>query len=128
MVWVVVLGGGLGGQGEEEDQEEGWEARHAGVLFHFGVALHRLRGMTELSLTPDLERFAEACVASGRYESVSAVARAGLQMLIEREARREAFVDSLVAAEAEGVREGSATIAEMEAEMRAALAAAALEG
>ena len=35
--------------------------------------------MPNVSLTPELERFAEACVQSGRYNSVSEVTRAALR-------------------------------------------------
>ena len=37
--------------------------------------------MPNVSLTPELERFADACVQSGRYNSVSEVARAALRLL-----------------------------------------------
>ena len=37
--------------------------------------------MPNVSLTPELERFAEACVQSGRYDSVSDVVRAALRLL-----------------------------------------------
>ena len=77
--------------------------------------------MTNVSLTPELERFAEACVQSGRYDSVSDVARAGLRLLQEMENRRAALLASLQEAEAEGERDGFATIEEVEAELRAAI-------
>ena len=46
-----------------------------------GVECHTLTSMPNVSLTPELERFAEACVRSGRYNSVSEVTRAALRLL-----------------------------------------------
>jgi antitoxin ParD1/3/4 len=77
--------------------------------------------MTNVSLTPELERFAEACVQSGRYDSFSDVARAALRLLQEMENRRAALLASLQEAEAEGERDGFATIVEVETELRAAI-------
>ncbi len=73
------------------------------------------------SLTPELERFAETCVQSGRYISVSEVTRAALRLLQELEARRATLLASLEQAEAEGERDGFFTLEEVEAEMRAAI-------
>lgn len=42
-----------------------------------------------ISLTPDLERFVESRVASGRYRSVSEVVREGLRLLEESEQGRQ---------------------------------------
>jgi antitoxin ParD1/3/4 len=77
--------------------------------------------MPNVSLTPELERFAESCVQSGRYNSVSEVARAALRLLQDAEARRAALLASVQEAEAEGEREGFLTIEEVEAELRAAI-------
>jgi antitoxin ParD1/3/4 len=79
---------------------------------------------TNVNLTPELERFAQACVESGRFNNVSEVVRSGLRMLQEAEERRAAFVASLEAAHEEGLREGFATIEEAEVEMRGAIDAA----
>ena len=49
---------------------------------------------TNVNLTPELERFAQACVESGRFNNVSEVVRSGLRMLQEAEERRKAFVTS----------------------------------
>jgi antitoxin ParD1/3/4 len=76
---------------------------------------------TNVNLTPELERFAQACVASGRFNNVSEVVRSALRMLQEAEERRAAFVASLEAAREEGLREGLATVEEVEAEIRAAI-------
>jgi antitoxin ParD1/3/4 len=53
--------------------------------------------------------------------NVSEVVRSGLRMLQEVEERRAAFVTSLEAARAEGLREGLATVEEVEADVRAAI-------
>ncbi len=79
---------------------------------------------TNVNLTPELERFAQACVKSGRYNNVSEVVRSGLRLLQEAEERRAAFVASLEAAREEGKRAGLATIDEVEAEIRTAIGAA----
>jgi antitoxin ParD1/3/4 len=69
--------------------------------------------MPNVSLTPELERFAEACVQSGRYNSVSEVTRAALRLLQQVEQQRRAFLAMLDAAEAEGEREGFLTLEEV---------------
>jgi antitoxin ParD1/3/4 len=76
---------------------------------------------TNVNLTPELERFAQACVESGRFNNVSEVVRSGLRMLQEVEERRAAFVASLEAAREEGLREGFATVEEVEVQVRAAI-------
>ena len=76
---------------------------------------------TNVNLTPELARFAQACVESGRFNNVSEVVRSALRMLQEAEERRAAFVASLEAAREEGLREGLATVEEVEAEIRAAI-------
>jgi antitoxin ParD1/3/4 len=78
---------------------------------------------TKLKLTPELERFARACVESGRFDNVSEVVRSGLRMLQDAEERRAAFVASLGAAREEGLREGLATVDQVEADVSAAIAA-----
>ncbi len=77
--------------------------------------------MPNVSLTPELERFAEACVQSGRYNSVSEVTRAALRLLQETEEWKAALLASLKEAESEGERDGFFTIEEVEADMRAAI-------
>jgi antitoxin ParD1/3/4 len=76
---------------------------------------------TNVNLTPELERFAQACVERGRFNNVSEVVRSALRMLQEAEERRAAFVASLEVAREEGLREGLATVEEVEAEVRAAI-------
>ena len=74
---------------------------------------------TNVNLTPELERFAQACVESGRFNNVSEVVRSGLWVLQEAEQRRAAFVASLEAAREEGLCEGFATVEEVEVEVKA---------
>ena len=62
--------------------------------------------MNAITLPPDLERFAEEAVASGRFQDVGEVVRAGLSLLQQSEAEVGAFVASLDEAEAEGERLG----------------------
>jgi antitoxin ParD1/3/4 len=76
---------------------------------------------TNVNLTPELERFAQACVESGRFNNVSEVVRSGLRLLQEAEERRAAFIASLEAAREEGLRHRFATVEEVEAEARAAI-------
>ena len=77
--------------------------------------------MTDISLTPDLEQFVQACVESGRYESVDAVARTALERMRAQEAARTQFVRTLEAARAEGEQNGFLTIDEVESDIRAAV-------
>jgi len=78
---------------------------------------------TNVHLTPELERFAQGCVASGRFNNVSEVVRSGLRLLQDAEERRAAFVTSLEAAVEEGRREGFSTTEEVEGDVRAAIEA-----
>lgn len=48
-----------------------------------------------VSLTPELEKFVEARVASGRYLSASEVVREGLRLLEEREVSRQTALDEV---------------------------------
>jgi antitoxin ParD1/3/4 len=57
---------------------------------------------TSVSLSEHFVEFAEAQVAQGRYGSVSDVVRAGLRLLEEREAAREALRSALIAGENSG--------------------------
>jgi antitoxin ParD1/3/4 len=74
---------------------------------------------TNVHLTPELERFAKACVAGGRFNNVSEVVRAGLRMLQEAEERRAAFGRMLDEVRAEVAREGTFTVEEVMAEVDA---------
>ncbi len=76
---------------------------------------------TNVSLTPELERFARDCVEGGRYNNVSEVVRAALRLLLEWEQQREQFTASLREAEEEADRDGTFTIEEVRAEIQAVI-------
>lgn len=65
---------------------------------------------TNVSLTPELERFAKACVEKGRYNNVSEVVRSGLRLLQDQEQRRGAFIAMLQAAENDADQRGDITL------------------
>ena len=79
---------------------------------------------TNVSLTPELERFAKEQVASGDYSSVSEVVRDALRSLKERREARTAFVKTLDDAREEADRLGWHTADEALAEMDAIIAEA----
>jgi len=81
--------------------------------------------MNELTLPPDLERFAAEAIASGRYKDIDELVRTGIGLLQQLEAERAAFAQSLVDAEAEADRLGCASLEKVDAGMRAAIRAAA---
>lgn len=80
--------------------------------------------MPNVSLTPELEGFAERCVASGRYGNVSEVMRAALRLLQEQEEKRAAFVRMLEAAEREADETGWFEVEQVAEEMDAIIAEA----
>jgi antitoxin ParD1/3/4 len=80
--------------------------------------------MPNVSLTPELERFAETCVRSGRYNSVSEVTRAALRLLQQVEQQRREFLAMLEAAEAEGERDGFLTVEDVMQDLDEAIEAA----
>jgi antitoxin ParD1/3/4 len=53
------------------------------------------RTTINISLTPEFEKFVEAEVASGRYQSASEVFREGLRLLQDREEKRKAALDEV---------------------------------
>ncbi len=75
--------------------------------------------MDELTLPPDLERFAVEAVADGRYCDVADVIAAGVSLLQRGEEQRRTLLESVLAAEAEADRDGCASTAEAESEMLA---------
>ena len=76
---------------------------------------------TNVNLTPELERFAQVCVETGRFNNVSEVVRSALRMLQDAEERKAAFVASLEDAVAEGDRDGFIPSEDVEAEVTAAI-------
>jgi antitoxin ParD1/3/4 len=79
---------------------------------------------TNVSLTPELERFARECVTGGRYNNVSEVVRSALRLLQEQDELRRQLTQSLREAEEEADRDGWFTIEEVAAEMDAIIDAA----
>ncbi len=78
--------------------------------------------MDDITLTPDLERFATEAVAAGRYRDMSEVVRAGLSLLKQAEAEVAEFVASLEEARAEGERDGFLSAAQVQSRVREAIA------
>ncbi len=78
---------------------------------------------TNVSLTPELEQFAQTCVSSGRFNNVSEVVRTGLRLLQEQEEARVAFLRSLEEAAEEGERDGFLTLEDVGRDARAAIQA-----
>jgi len=81
-------------------------------------------GMPNVSLTPELEGFAERCVASGRYGNVSEVMRAALRLLEQQEARQVAFTAMLERVEREGDEKGWLSADQLDAELGEVIARA----
>lgn len=81
-----------------------------------------------ISLTPELERFVESTVKSGRYSSASEVVRVALQLLEEREIKRLVRLEELRKEIAIGIEhsdqgdvfDGEDTIRELREEIRQA--------
>jgi len=82
------------------------------------------RPVPNVSLTPELERFAEECVRAGRYGNVSEVARAALRLLRDAERERREFLAMLGRVEAEAETTGFASVDEVAAELDAVIAEA----
>ena len=72
---------------------------------------------TNVNLTPELERFAQVCVETGRFNNVSEVVRSALRMLQDADERKAAFVASLK----DAVAEGFIPSEDIEAEVTAAI-------
>ena len=73
--------------------------------------------MDNVTLPPELERFAAEVVAAGRYRDVADVVAAGVTLLQRQEQARAEFVASLEAAEAEAEREGWHSLDDVLADM-----------
>jgi antitoxin ParD1/3/4 len=64
-----------------------------------------IRSTMNVSLTPELERFVQSRVASGRYQTASEVVREGLRLLEEREQSRETVTQELRARIRRGIEQ-----------------------
>lgn len=53
------------------------------------------RTSLNLSLTPELDKFVQSRLVSGRYQTASEVIREGLRLLQEREQARETAIEEL---------------------------------
>jgi antitoxin ParD1/3/4 len=73
--------------------------------------------MDNVTLPPELERFAAEAVAAGRYRNVAEVVAAGVSLLQRAEAERAAFIRSLEEAEAEAERDGWHSLEDVLAEV-----------
>lgn len=78
--------------------------------------------MLNVHLPPELERFATACVDTGRYASVSDVTEAALRLLQQSEAQRGDFLTMLRAVEADGEAAGFIGVDEVDAKLRSVIA------
>lgn len=77
--------------------------------------------MDNVTLPPDLERFAAEAVASGRYRDIADVVRTGVDLLQQLEAERADLLASLQDAEAETDRHGPVSLATADKAMREAI-------
>jgi antitoxin ParD1/3/4 len=78
--------------------------------------------MADVRLTPELEAFARACVAEGRYDSLDEVMRAALRLLQEQEEQRAAFRAMIEAAERDAEENGTVDAEEAIGDLRKELA------
>lgn len=78
----------------------------------------------KVELSSDFEKFAEDCVAEGRFEDVGDVFNAAMHLLQDQEVKRRAFIQSLKDAEEESERDGYVTLEEMMADIDAIIEAA----
>jgi antitoxin ParD1/3/4 len=78
--------------------------------------------MNAVILPPDLQRFAEDAIASGRYRDVSDLVAAGVSLLQRQEQARAELLASVVAAKAEADRDGYLSGDEVAERVRATIA------
>jgi putative addiction module CopG family antidote len=78
--------------------------------------------MTSATLPPELERFATEAVAQGRYRDRDALIEAGVSLLQRLEAERGQVIESVLAAQAEGDRDGYLTAEDVVARVEARIA------
>jgi putative addiction module CopG family antidote len=75
-----------------------------------------------VTLPPELERFAAEAVAAGRYRDVSDVVVAGVRLLQRQDEARAELLASVLVAKEESDREGYLTGDEVAARVRATIA------
>jgi antitoxin ParD1/3/4 len=80
--------------------------------------------MPNVSLTAEQQAFIETRVASGRFASASEVMRHALRLMQESEDRRERFTAMLCDVSARAERDGTLSAEDVDAELRAVIAAA----
>ena len=78
--------------------------------------------MTGVTLPPELERFADEAVAQGRYRDRDALIEAGVSLLQRLEAERSRLLKSVLAAQAEGDRDGYLTAEDVVGRVEARIA------
>jgi putative addiction module CopG family antidote len=78
--------------------------------------------MDNVTLPPELERFATEAVAAGRYRNVSDVVAAGVSLLQRQEQARAELLASVLAAREESDRSGNLNGDEVAERVRATIA------
>ena len=78
--------------------------------------------MDNVTLPPELERFATEAIAAGRYRDISDVVAAGVSLLRRQEEARAELLTSVLAAKEESDRDGYLTGDEVAAQVRATIA------
>jgi Arc/MetJ-type ribon-helix-helix transcriptional regulator len=73
--------------------------------------------MDDITLPPELERFAAEAIAAGRYRDKAALLAAGVDLVRRLEAERATFVASLEAAEADTEQNGTLSLDDVIADM-----------
>lgn len=78
--------------------------------------------MDDVTLPPELERFATEAVAAGRYRNLSEVVTAGVSLLQRQEQARAELLASVLAAKEESDRDGYLTGDEVAERVRTTIA------
>lgn len=110
-------------------------AGHPGAFGHASRRVHAVLpvcslaaydpAMDDVTLPPELERFAAEAIAAGRYRDMAHVVRTGVGLVQQLEAERAGFLTALQEAEAEADRVGRVSLEQADAGMRDAIRAAA---
>jgi putative addiction module CopG family antidote len=77
--------------------------------------------MDDMTLPPELERFAAEAIAAGRYRDKADLLAAGVSLLQRQERARAALLSSALAAKEEGDRDGYLTGDEVAARVRVSI-------